>query len=556
MRTSIVALFVYWALLALFAPPAPAALTLANGHLICTIDTGGIESIALDGHVVTSPRSPRFMSLAPRQGLWADQGFPSPAGSLTISDVRSSVITGDGNSVTLVNHHDHLTAAYQYRLDGNDINFSIAIANHDAALPLSRMIIVLPTFAFGPDVNGNLKSWDDSYLAANIANAFHPGTWSPLAASYARDGHWGLSLHCKSHFDKLTLFNAYLPSPKNGLPPRLADVCLYICDTVPPQSTRTIDVTMRLTTQTDLPTLLASYMRDFRAFAGPMRYTPDDRPWLQFTSFNKVWVRPDNPRGYADADHRLDTPWGIARYEWRMTPSIDNTQGTIFWQPQGYNPRGGEYRPDFDIWPPPVQANLPRLIGWYQSHGLRFGLCARPAVTILPAGPTSDRLVPVNPGDPSQMADLMSRFDHVTAMGVSAFYLDSFGVDLNSYRIMQRIRQHLGSSIPTYSEMTSDLMLPYSGVYTELNPHGEDGGPPDGSTRWYGFQTLAIFHLLYPHCGIIAKNIDNRLDHPMVTTDQLAAWRLTPMIQDKLCATHAAYFRHLIAEQMPSKTWK
>ena len=57
-------------------------------------------------------------------------------------------------------------------------------------------------------------------------------------------------------------------------------------------------------------------------------------------------------------------------------PSVGVTQGTLFWQPQGYNPRGCEYRADFDVWPDAVSANLPTLIAWYKANGLRFGICA------------------------------------------------------------------------------------------------------------------------------------------------------------------------------------
>ena len=77
---------------------------------------------------------------------------------------------------------------------------------------------------------------------------------------------------------------------------------------------------------------------------------------------------------------------------------------------------------------------------------------------------------PLDGENASQMAILLARYDKVTKLGVNAFYLDDFGLDVNCYHIMKQIRAHLGSAIPTYTEFTSDLLLPYSGVYTKPQP--------------------------------------------------------------------------------------
>jgi hypothetical protein len=228
----------------------------------------------------------------------------------------------------------------------------------------------------------------------------------------------------------------------------------------------------------------------------------------------------------------------------------------LFWQPQGCNPRGGEYRPDFDVWPDSVAANLPKLIAWYKAHGLRFGLCARPEDIITPAGPNADETCQLDGDNASQMAMLIARFDAVAKLGVNAFYLDSFGLDINSYHIMKQLRAHLGKTVPTYSEFTSDLMLPYCGVYSELGATGTAGGRPDGGTEWYDQETLKAFRLLYPRSSILTTKFAGSSGGFPVSTDQFAAWKLTPMVEDFQARQYANFFRDLIANHMSGNVWK
>jgi hypothetical protein len=237
-------------------------------------------------------------------------------------------------------------------------------------------------------------------------------------------------------------------------------------------------------------------------------------------------------------------------------PGVGVTQGTLFWQPQGCNPRGGEYRPDFDVWPDSVAANLPRLIAWYKAHGLRFGLCARPEDIITPAGPNADETCQLDGDNASQMAMLIARFDAVAKLGINGFYLDSFGLDINSYHIMKQLRAHLGKAVPTYSEFTSDLMLPYCGVYTELGATGAAGGRPDGGTEWYDQETLKAFRLLYPRSSILTTKFAGMSGGFPVSTAQLAAWKLTPMVEDFQARQYMSFFKDLIANHLNGNQWK
>ena len=527
------------------------AAVLSNDQVSCTITEDGVQSISLAGKVVTAQPSAGFPA---HQGFYASGSLPPAAGTAAVGPVVRSVLTSATGRVIVTDLCSNMSIAYTYSLSGSDIEMEAVLKNNDPR-PFSNIMIALPTFAFGAQVSGNMKSWESSYLAANGRTAMHPSTWCPLAVSYARDENYGLALHCKSHFDKPSLFNALRFSGKIGVLPAVADMTLYIQDSVPPGDQLAVEVTIHLTTKTDLASVLSSYVRDFRSFAGAMRYQPDDRPWLQFTSFDASWVTPQNPLGFNGDSRRFDQPGGIRKFEDMVWPSVGVTQGTIFWQPQGFNPRGCQYRPDFDVWPDSVAANLPNLIAWYRANGLKFGLCARPADRVIPAGPDADKTCPLDGNDSRQMAALLGRFDAVTKLGVNAFYLDSFGLDINSYRIMKQLRAHLRSAVPTYSEFTSDLMLPFSGVYTELNPAGAAGGGPDGGTKWYDPDTLTAFRLLYPHSAILTTKFAEAPGRFPISTAQFAAWKLTPMVEDFQARQYSGYFRELIARHMSRYLW-
>jgi hypothetical protein len=154
------------------------------------------------------------------------------------------------------------------------------------------------------------------------------------------------------------------------------------------------------------------------------------------------------------------------------------------------------------------------------------------------------------------MSALLARFNAVQKLGVRAYYFDDIGTDLTSYRIIRQIRDHLGPNIPTYSEFTSDLLLRYSGVYTQLNAHSAGGGPPDGGTIWYSPDTLAIFRLLYPHSAIIAADITTPTGTPFVTPRQLARWKLTPIVEDNEARAFRPFFTDLTQNYQQNNLWK
>jgi hypothetical protein len=285
-----------------------------------------------------------------------------------------------------------------------------------------------------------------------------------------------------------------------------------------------------------------------------MQYAPgpkDKWPWLFFSAFDPSLVTASNPLGYDGDKRRFDLPSspadgphtvGPLAFAAMVSPVKAVSAGTIFWQPGGVNPRGCEYRSDFDVWPTAVQENLPTLIDWYNSSYMRFGLLAQPALMDLTLNFTTDQTVELNETEPTQMAMLMARFTNMTELGVSAYYLDEFGFSLTDLTIMKAIRAQVGPSIVTFSDSTSDLMLAYSGVYTVL----QDGN----GTKQYSFDDIAIMHLLYPDALILTVDPQNNL-MAKATPQQLVSWGLIPMVQDYLAPQYVDYFTQYVSRVSP-----
>ncbi|HUB27406.1 MAG TPA: hypothetical protein VL992_18415 [Tepidisphaeraceae bacterium] len=547
-----------WSLGALLCLAASSfAATISDDALRVAIEQGGVQRIVLNGSLaVTAPPSPGKW----RQGLYQIAAYPPAAGSLALSPLRSRSISQSSGVVTVTDHFDQLSAAYDWSLHGNDLNERITIQNFSDRPYGDPIMIALPSFSFSGKVGGNLCDWTADYVAFN--QSFHPSVWMPLAAQYAYDATWGLCMYSPSRIARPTLFTKTVTRVGSG---EASAVTFYAKESVPPKQTDRIDITIRITPQSadvDLSNLLASYIRDYQAAAGPLRYVPDDRPLVQFVSFDTGHVTPTDPLGYNGANRRLDQIEGVWGFERMVAPSESVTAGTIFWQPQGVNPRGVQYRPDFDIWPglialpdgqvSDVQANLPRLIRWYHQHHLRFGLCARPEDYIVAASAKTDKTEHLDVANAPEMARLLARFDHMNQFGVDLYYLDSFGADLNSVAMMKQIRTRLGPNVPTYSEMTSDLMLPYSGVYSQTT----DPPRADGSTTWYSPETFRIFRLLQPHCSILLTGINNSSGGPIYTVSQLGHWKMTPMVEDFLVRRYVLYFRDLQRDYMVNGQWK
>lgn len=505
-------------------------MTIAGQYLNLTLSEQGLQQIVLNS---------KHSILATNNGLYLNNP-PSP--------LTHSLIGGNAKDVQITHIYNGITAYYNYSIYNNDITIQIKLTN-GTNQPFVNPAFTFPTFNFSRNASGNMHSWHPTYLAYCGLSIYHPGLFTPLAASYANDDTFGICLHSPSHLLAQTLVNANWVT--DGIIPAQCTPNIYIIDTVPPQASINIVIILRVTDSITLPNLVGAYIADYKKIVGPLQYTPNDRPIIGSWPEDQTWVSSDSPLGLHSA-RRIDTPEGITAMQTMLTPSIGLSQGTIFWQPQGWNPRGAQYRPDFDCWPPTIQQNLPTLINWFKANGISFGLCARAAQLISPATYTADGVYDIDYRNQSQLDMLWQRFQNVITQGVNLFYFDTFGIDTNSYNIMKFLRPKLGPTISVYTEYTSDILLPYSGVYTELMDN-------DGDTRWYSRDTMTIFRLLQPTSSIITASelpADPTTNLAGTSADIYGKLKLTPIIPDFLSSAAKPLLQSLVNTYISDNVWK
>ena len=247
---------------------------------------------------------------------------------------------------------------------------------------------------------------------------------------------------------------------------------------------------------------------------------------------------------------RFDTLAGCKDYVAKVVPPMRqaNFQGMIMWQPQGINPRGVQYRPDFDVFPPETLANLPILVNGFKNAGLKIGLLARPGVVIAASGST-DYLLRASDSE-VQLADLGKRLKWATNNGFGGFYLDSFIEDGPDQNILKFIRNQLGREVQTFTEFPTVLSMPLSGAYMEFSYTNGAYVFPRGyrDLRW-----------IYPEAVWFA-NFRGPL--PPGGYSALYAYmfqnKLTPLIQDfeLLDSQRMATLQTLAAQYIDGKRWK
>lgn len=252
-------------------------------------------------------------------------------------------------------------------------------------------------------------------------------------------------------------------------------LAIIFFDPIPAAGTKTFNFAFRFDSSMDWKVLLQGYKNDVRTVFPTVTYETDARPVAQFARIDVSHVRPDNPYGYDDGGtnlkSRFDKLAGCQDYISTVVPLLlsANYQGIIFWQPQGINPRGVQYRPDFDIFPAETYPNLPTLFGGFTSVGMSVGLLARPGQEIVATSPTTDGLLPFATLQDA-IDDIEPRIAWALGQGVSKFYIDSFvntELRLYDHNLMQAIRQAVGNG-GTFCEFSTVLSMAFSSVYAEL----------------------------------------------------------------------------------------
>jgi hypothetical protein len=410
-----------------------------------------------------------------------------------------------------------------FSLVGEDLLITVIVTNTDPLRVLRAPTLSGLKFYFATPPITNSSAADLNYLAGNPSHV-HPSYAVPIGVMYGHNSNFGFSVFSPSHFARNKLFQFDVPI-SNAAFTATPTLSCYFPDEIQPGETKVFSV--RITVgKPDLPTLLASY----KAMLGPVQYVSDDRPAFFFASADQSWVTPTNPYGFNGDWRRFDKPEGVQ--DFIATTARPWSQG-LMWILAGYNPRGAQYRPDFDIFPPEIAANLPALTQAYT----RIGLATRPGQGVDRLNWTQDQVYDLSASNASQMGRLLARYDNAIKLGFKSFYLDSFGVSLEHVQIMQQLRARLGPAIPTYSEFTCDLMAVNSGCYAEWT--GSD-------IMWLGKSNLAVLQMLLPGLSMLCKGID---------LPTAATLKVSPLYEDWQTSTVGDAMAAFVTKNLVSGRW-
>ena len=414
-----------------------------------------------------------------------------------------------------VDYTDGSTAAYTCALQGADCTLEYTLTNgadHPQTLDLAGLTCV---FTPGAPMSGTIPNWHPSYYADH--GVWHPGLNSPLGAVYATDGQTAAVFYSPSEWNRQSLINATRTVDYTVLNPLPLE--LHTLRTVASGASDTVSLVVRLTHDLSPAGLHGGYKAFLDGkFPHPL-HVPDPRPVAQFSSVDAAWVTPDDPHGYNGDHRRIDLPAGVAAFLHLTADPLQAAHGSgvIFWAPGGVD--SVMYPPDFDVNLARIADTWPLLVDGFQQRGLRVGLCARAAEVVDRSDPAHPRVSLIDPDNAAQVETLLNRFRRVARTGVNAYYLDSFGNDLPSTRLLPAIRAVVGPTVPLYSEYCTDATLPYADRYCEY--HGGD------TVQWDSPEQLQALQFLFPDAVWLCIS---RTPDPL--PPDFARLHLTPLIQD------------------------
>ena len=385
-----------------------------------------------------------------------------------------------------VDYVDGSHAVYIYALEGNDCTLDYALTNGSAkplTIDLSGLTCAL---APGAPLRGTIPNWHWTYYS--LGKCWHPSLLSPLGAVYATDAQTAAVFYSPSEWGRQSLINATwtmdykIPNPF-GLE-------LHTQRVVAPGTTDHASFVLRVTSDLSPEGLHGGYKKFLEGKYPKPLYVPDPRPLAQFSSVDKVHVTADNPGGYNGSWRRIDRPEGVAGLLRQVADPLKagHALGCLFWAPGGVDPV--MYPPDFDTNLARIAGTWPALVAGFRARGLRVGLCARAAENVDRADPMHPAVTSIDPNDPHQVAVLLERFRRAGAMGVDAYYLDTFGHDWASTRLLPAIRATVGPEVPIYTEYCTDATLPYADRYCEYK--SGDG------VSWNSPEQVAALRFLFP----------------------------------------------------------
>ena len=389
--------------LSLFVTPLSSAAQVPSTHpaLSMQISPTGSISLSLGNHLIAD-------------GAWEllyVSTDPLAAGELPLGPITSRTATVDSPiHATITNNYANALARYDFSLNGEDLQIIAHVQNLDAAKSLKKINFAGLTFHFSRNPTGTLRSFSASYLLANAPGVLYPSVANPLGCNYAADDSFGFAAHTESEFGTVMAFNAEWGA--DGIIPSRCALQFYTSRVALPSSSVDIDIHLRISADTSMPHLRPPYKKLYDTQFPKLAFHPRQSHGAAHSPQSDAsLVTPNNPLGYNGSSRRFDTRLGTIAFVNMVTPRLKRADGLgcIFWALGGFNPRGCMYRPDFDIFPPAVQANIPELVKDFQSYGLRLGLCARPGDGVKPFDATHDTTYRLSADDPQQMATPLLR---------------------------------------------------------------------------------------------------------------------------------------------------
>jgi hypothetical protein len=311
-----------------------------------------------------------------------------------------------------------------------------------------------------------------TYFQAHGVQLCHPGYWQPIGGTYAADDSFGVgtSPWNTGLMRTLTLWDYadWNADKREHFPQRL--LRYFVVSPVPPRGSATFDFVLRVSPNRDWKNLLGKYREHFQKTFGPVQYKLDARfIATDYLNESQQAISPTNPYGFHGSTRRIDTAEGAKLFCETSIPPLKqaNGQGIIVWGQGGDDPRGGMYRPDFDVLPPQVLANWPTIASRFKDAGLKIGVATRPRDMAVRLDWKTDQIISINPDDPGHREMLWRRFENMQKLGCSLFYLDSFGDSFEDVKLMQFLRAKMGPNVLTFCEHQCDAIMPYSGGYSE-----------------------------------------------------------------------------------------
>lgn len=477
----------------------------APGDITITVTPDGLSLIEYEGKVLAS-------------GGWhagnGESMFAAGTGKVRAGEVlQKSMRALSPKVVQVTQAQTDLTTVFTYTFDREDVTISARVENTSPKDDLSVVSFGGLSFDFQTKPEGIMPAWHVSYTRANGVRLCHPSHLCPIGGSYASDGDIGIGLTpLRCAFSRsLFMWDRQDWSGKGENDPRRS--LIYVRPApLPAGGAAAFDMKMRLSRNTQWKHLLDPYKEFFQATYGQIRYKPDFRGIVQSCislNYSADKMTADNPygfHGYAMLD-RKDVTEKWAK-ESVAAIKAGSGQGMIVWGQSGSDVREAMYRTDPDVIPPAVEANWPTMVKAFNDANLHLGICMRPGEFAFRAKWPIDYTMSLSGDDPAHLEMMWRRFKRMIDGGCTIFYLDSFGNSLDHVKIMRYVRERMGPNIQCFSEHSCDVLVPYSGLYTETDYWGDEQGTPGEYRPRVGLRNWEIYQWLVPGANAVSRLCD------------------------------------------------